>query len=317
MRYLIILTSLIISLLAVDLKPFKEIKVDGVVKDLVVRDNFLIAGTDSGKMQVYDIEKDKIVKIVQLPKIKDFMGDIIDTRVASVDKIGDRYLLLSDSGKGGYFNLWIYENNKLNKIITPEDKKSLVKARFIDKDHVLLGYLSNEIALYDLKTKKESFKTAVSESKFSDFALNEDKSKVAVTCESGIIYILDTKTGKILKELKSEHVDNVYKLDFKNGKISGAGQDRRASLYDEKSGKGEHKEGHFLIYATGLSPSAQKVAYAMDEQNNIYVYSTLTKSLLAKLKGQKSTLNSIVFKDENTIFSASDDDTIIMWKLNK
>ena len=317
MKYFILIIFFALSLVAIDLKPYKEIKVDGAVKDIVVKNNLLISGTDTGKMQIYDIEKDKIVKTVQLPKIKDFMGDIIDTRVASVDKIGDRYLLLSDSGKGGYFNLWIYENDKLNKIITPEDKKSLVKARFIDKDHVLLGYLSNEIALYDLNKKNELYKTSVSESKFSDFALNEDKSKVAVTCESGIIYILDTKTGKIIKELKSEHVDNVYKLDFKNGKISGAGQDRRASLYDAKSGKGEHIEGHFLIYATGLSPSANKVAYAMDEQNNIYVYNTLTKSLIAKLKGQKSTLNSIVFKDENTIFSASDDDTIMMWKLSK
>jgi WD40 repeat protein len=317
MKYLIILISLILSLLAIDVKPFKEIKVDGAVKDMVIRDNLLIAGTDTGKMQIYDIKEDKIIKTIQLPKIKDFMGDIIDTRVSSVDKIDGKYLLLSDSGKGGYFNLWIYENEKLNKIITPEDKKSLVKARFIDKNHVLLGYLSNEISLYDLNSKKELYKTAVSESKFSDFALNEDRSKVAVTCESGIIYILDTKTGKILKELKSEHVDNVYKLDFKNGKISGAGQDRRASLYDAKSGKGEHLEGSFLIYATGLSPSAQKVAYAMDEQNNIYIYNTLTKSLIAKLKGQKSTLNSIVFKDENTIFSASDDDTIMMWRLNQ
>ena len=317
MKYFILIIFFALSLVAIDLKPYKEIKVDGAVKDIVVKNNLLISGTDTGKMQIYDIEKDKIVKTVQLPKIKDFMGDIIDTRVASVDKIGDRYLLLSDSGKGGYFNLWIYENDKLNKIITPEDKKSLVKARFIDKDHVLLGYLSNEIALYDLKIKKESFKTAVSESKFSDFALNEDKTKVAVTCESGIIYILDTKTGKIIKELKSEHVDNVYKLDFKNGKISGAGQDRRASLYDAKTGKGSHIQGNFLIYATGLSPKANKVAYAMDEQNNIYIYNTLTKSLIAKLKGQKSTLNSIVFKDENTIFSASDDDTIMMWKLSK
>jgi len=317
MKYIFLVITLTMVLFSKEITPYKEIKFDSVVKDLVIRGDNLIAGTDSGKLQVYNIKQDKIVKTIQLPKIKDFMGDIVDTRVASVDFIDGRYLMLSDSGIGGYFNLWIHENNETKKIISHEDKKSLVKARFVDKNNILLGYLSNDIALYNIPQKKELYKTQISESKFSDFALDEDRKYAVTTCESGIIYLLDVKTGKILKEFKSEHVDNVYKVDFKNKKISGAGQDRRGSIYNISSNTGDHMEGSFLIYATGLSPSAEKVAFAMDEQNNIYVYSTLTKSLVAKLKGQKSTLNSIVFKDENTIFSASDDETVMMWKLDQ
>jgi WD40 repeat protein len=308
---------LFISLFAKDIKPFKEIKFDSVVKDMVVNQEKLIVGTDTGKMQVYNIKQEKIVDTVQLPKIKDFMGDVIDTRVASVDFTDGKYLLLSDSGIGGYTNIWIYENKNLKKIISHEKKLSIVKARFIDTNHILFGFLSNEVALYDIKDKKMLYIKQLSESKFSDFALNEDKTLGAFSCESGIIYIVDTKTGEVKKELKSEHVDNVYKVDFKNGKVSGAGQDRRASLYDISSGKGEHVEGNFLIYATGLSPKAQFSAYALDEQNNIHVFNTLTKSKVAVLKGQKSTLNTIVFADKNTIFSASEDDTVMMWKLNK
>jgi len=317
MKYFILILTFAMSLFSLELKPYKEIKFDGIVKDLVVRGDKLIAGTDTGKLQVYDLKQDKIVKTIQLPKIKDFMGDIVDTRVASVDYIDGRYLLLSDSGIGGYFNVWIHENNETKKIISHEDKKSLVKARFVDKDNILLGYLSNDIGLYNIPQKKELYKVQISESKFSDFALDKDRKTAAISCESGIIYLLDTKTGKILKELKSEHVDNVYKVDIKNGKVSGAGQDRRGSIYNLSSNKADHLNGTFLIYATGLSPSGEKVAFAMDEENNIYIYSTLTKSLLAKLKGQKSTLNSIVFKDENTLFSASDDETVMMWKLDK
>jgi len=317
MKYIFIMISICLSLFSKDLTPYKEIKFNGIVKDLIVKNNDLIVGTDSGKLQVYDLNQDKIIQTIQLPKIKDFMGDIVDTRVASVDYIDGTYLLLSDSGIGGYFNVWIYSNNKLKKIISDQDKKSLVKARFIDKNHILLGYLSNDISLYEISTGKELYKKQISESKFSDFALNEDKTKVATSCESGIIYIIDVKTGKIIKELKSEHVDNVYKVDFRANKVSGAGQDRRASIYDVVTGKGDHIQGNFLVYATALSPSGNKVAFAMDEQNNIYIYNTLTKSLIAKLKGQKSTLNRIVFKDENTLFSASDDDTVMMWKLNQ
>jgi WD40 repeat protein len=226
-----------------------------------------------------------------------------------------RYLLLSDSGKGGYSDLWIHENNTTTQLVGAEDKKAIIKARFIDKEHILLGYLSNEAALFNVKTKKERYRLQLSESKFSDFALNEDRSQAAYSCESGVISIIDTKEGKVIRNLEGINLDNVYKIDFKNGIIAGAGQDRRGSIYNAKTGNGDFIEGSFLIYATGLSPSAQKVAFAMDEQNNISIYNVSSKAKIALLKGQKSTLNVIVFKDETTLFSASNDNTVMMWKI--
>ncbi len=317
MKYLFIIISLVLTIFARDLKPYKELKFDGGVKDMVLTPTELVVGTDTGKLQVYATKLQKIVKTVQLPKIKDFMGDIIDTRVASVDFLNGKYLLLSDSGIGGYTNIWIYENDKLKKIISHEKKLSIVKARFIDDDHILFGYLSNEVALYDIKNNKMIYVHQLSESKFSDFALNEDKSLGAFACESGIIYIVDTKTGKVTKELKGVHVDNVYKVDMKNNIVTGAGQDRRASYFNLKTGSQGYFNGTFLIYATGLSPKGEKAAYAIDENNNIGVYDLTTKSKIALLKGQRSTLNTIVFADENTLYSASEDDIVIMWKLNQ
>jgi len=173
------------------------------------------------------------------------------------------------------------------------------------------------VALLDIKSKKELYRVQLSESKFSDFALNEDKTQVVFSCESGVLNVVDIQTGKMLKELKGQNVDNVYRVDFKKGMVSGAGQDQRGSLYDVASGEGDYIKGSFLIYGTALSPSASKVAFAMDEKNNISVYNTSNKSKIALLKGQKSTLNVILFKDENRLFSASDDNTIMVWDLNK
>ena len=296
------------------LKPIDTIEVNGTVKDMVLRDNLLIVATDMGHIEVKDIDNNKSIKNISIPNVKDFMGDEIPARVMSTDKIDNRYLLLSDSGKNGYSDLYIYDTN-LTQILSAKDKKAIIKARFIDKEHILLGYLSNEVALLDLKSKKESYKVQLSESKFSDFALNIDKTQAVFSCESGILTIVDVKTGKVIKELKGQNVDNVYRVDFKNGIVSGAGQDRRGSIYNVITGTGSYIAGDFLIYATALSPSAKKVAFAMDEQNNISIYNSSTKSKMALLKGQKSTLNVIIFQNENKIFSASDDSTIMVWDL--
>jgi len=295
--------------------PVEQIEVNGVVKDMVLRDNTLIIATDNGTVQVYDYEAKVFYKTISLPKVKDFTGDLVPVRVFSVDKQASRYVLLSDSGKGGYANLWLHENNASTQVLTHTDKIAAIKVRFISKEQVLLGLLSNEAVLFDIKNKKEVFRVQLSESKFSDFALNDDKSQAVFACESGVLNVIDTKTGKVLKVLKSVNVDNVYKVDFKKDIVSGAGQDRRGALYNVTTGTGTHIEGSFLIYATGLSPSAKRVAFAMDEQNNISIYNRTTKSKIAELQGQKSTLNTILFKDENTLFSSSDDSTVMMWKI--
>jgi len=316
MKKLLLIVSFIGALFATDVEPFLKIDIKEIAKDIALgNNNELVIGTDGGKLKVYNYETKEFTKVVQVPKIKDFTGEITDTRISSVDYLNGKYLLLSDSGIGGYADLRIHENNQTRDVFTENNKLAIIKAKFIDDNNILLGFLSNEIALYNIKDKKFIYRKQLNESKFSDFALNEDRSQVASACESGEVALLDTKTGKVIKILKGANLDNVYKVDFKKDYISCAGQDRRASWYNKNSTKSDYIEGHFLIYATALSPNATMAAYAMDEKNNISIFDLSTKSKKYLLKGQKSTLNSIVFKDNNTLFSASDDNIVIMWKL--
>ena len=296
--------------------PVETIEVNGTAKDMVLSNGHLVIATDMGHIEVYDTAKHQKIEEISIPDVKDFMGDIMPARVMSTDVIGEKYLLLSDSGKGGYSNLFFYDGN-LKQLLSAEDKEAIIKARFVDDSHILLGYLSNEVALLDIKSKKERYRVQLSESKFSDFALNEDKSQAVFSCESGVLNVVDVQSGKILKELKGLNVDNVYKVDYKKSTVAAAGQDRRGALYDVTTGKGSYIQGDFLIYATALSPSASKVAFTMDEQNNISIYRTSDKSKIALLKGQKSTLNVIIFKDENRLYTSSDDSTVMVWDLNK
>ena len=318
MKNLLWFCLLSISLFAADtLTPIATIVINGTAKDMVLDQNRLVIATDMGHIEVYDAKSREKIKEISIPDVKDFMGDIMPARVMSADVIGEQYLLLSDSGKGGYSDLYLFKEGKISKLIGPEDKEAIIKARFIDETHILLGYLSDEVALLDIQSKKELYRTQLRESKFSDFMLNEEKTQAVFACESGILSVVDIKSGKVVTELEGQNVDNVYKVDYKSGLVSAAGQDRRGALYDVKSKKGSYIEGEFLIYATALSPSAKKVAFAMDEKNNISIYNTSSKSKIALLKGQKSTLNVIIFQDENRLFSASDDNSIMVWDLNK
>jgi WD40 repeat protein len=314
---LLLITSMVFVWAAPVLSPVHQITVKGLAKDMVFSENSLVIATDAGHIEVYDAKNYQKIKEIKIPDVKDFMGDTMPARVLSTDRIGDTYLLLSDSGKGGYSNLFIEDNGTLSQIISPDNKEAVIKARFVDKTHILLGYLGNEAALLDLKTKKERYHVQLSESKFSDFALNEKKTEAVFACESGVLSVIDVQTGKVVQTLQGQNLDNVYKVDFKNGMVSAAGKDRRGALYDVQSGKGSYIKGKFFIYATALSPSASKVAFAMDEDNTISIFNTGTQSKTALLKGQKSTLNVIIFKDEHTLYSASDDSTVMVWDLNQ
>jgi len=123
--------------------------------------------------------------------------------------------------------------------------------------------------------------------------------------------------NEILKNLKGVNKDNVYKVAFRKDIISGAGKDKRGSIYHLDSGNGDFFQGKFMIFATALSPDLKKVAFVMDENNDISVYDLQNKNKLATLHGQKGSMSVLIFKDEDTLFSAGDDDEVNIWNLKE
>jgi len=296
--------------------PSKKFVADGAVTDIVYVNDKLYVSTAVGVVDIFNMQDTKPVKRIEVPSIKDFMGRESKAKVYSVDILDKEILLLSQAEKG-YRKLFLFKEDKLSKIIGVDAKMSIAKAKFIDDDTVLLALLSNDIISYNIKTKKQNWTTQASMSKFSDFALNEQKTKVVIADESGDLHIYATKDGTLVKKLEGENLDNVFAVDYKNKKIITAGQDRRAVVYDLRFNSAYYKKSNFLIYSAGLSPKAKLGAYASDEQNNVTVFKTSTKTNVGVFGDNEMTLVKILFISEKDFFVACDAKVINLYKIGR
>ncbi len=295
-----------------DLSPTYTLKASGNVQALFYEKTKLYAASDNGVVEIFDTNTKAKIKTIKIPKIKDFMGDIIDPKVYSIDKIDNKLLIVSQ-GMRGYRDLWIYENDKLEKAIDIKKKYYIQKASFINKDTILLGLLSNQMIVYDIVNKKVLNSIQVSTSSFSHFMMDEDRGSFATTDESGIVRVFYANTLTLKKEIPSKNVDKVFKLDFKKHKILTAGQDRRSVFYDNRSSY--YLEFGFLLYSCALSADASIGAVAYNEENDILVFDTNTQNKLYRLTGSEATLNEIIFISKDELFSSSDHNNIHFWKL--
>ena len=156
MKKFLFLLILVSSLYSAQINsPIQKFISSGAVTDIVYSDNKLYSATDASCVDIFDVSKNEIIKQVKVSQITDFMGDIIDSKVYSVDKIGEKILILSQAQKGAR-RVHIYQNG-VTKLVLPYTKKLFIaKAKFLDKDTIVLGLLSNEIISYDINKQKQN-----------------------------------------------------------------------------------------------------------------------------------------------------------------
>jgi WD40 repeat protein len=131
--------------------------------------------------------------------------------------------------------------------------------------------------------------------------------------ESGEISLRNFWTGEEVQVLKGENLDNVYKVDFKNHIIAGSGQDRRLSIYNLKNNSHFHVLTDFLIYSVGLSPDGTLALFPYKQNNDMKLISTKDGSTLKIFTDLTATLNRIIFLNNHTVLTSSDENQIVEW----
>lgn len=316
MRYIIVFLIFLTTLFAQNLRgPLHIYKVShGLATDVLYTKGKLYIATDSGSVEIYDTKSKKKQTEIKLSKIKDFMGDDIYSKIFTIDMLDDTLLILSQDN-GGYSRVDFYKDKKLIPIISQADKLNIIKAKFIDKENILLALISNDIISYNIKTKKKNWITQASMSKFSNFDLNNDRSAVAIADESGDVHLIATNSGKKLASLTGQNVDNLFDIAYSGDIVLTGGQDRRAAVYNVKTSSAYYKSSKFFIYGVGLSPSGKIGAYSCDIHNNIELFDTQTRELLGKYRATKAVVGHIYFIDEKHFFVVSNSASVGFYKV--
>ena len=315
MKKFIIFLLVIFSFAMQEIKPYKIYQYDYYISKIAFNKKILVVGMENGEILINDFNTNKNIATITLPKIHDFMDELIPMPIYSIDISPDnKNIFILTEGEDAKREMYLYniKSKKLSHIY--ETKSTLMKAKYITNDKLFIALLSDEVELFNLNTKKIIYKNQIGNYVFSTFTLNRKKTKAAIGDESGSIKIVDVKTGKKLLKITGFNKDKTLSIDFVKNYVLNASSDKRVAIYDINS-KSEiiTLTTNFLPYASGISPKIDKFAVQFDEKNDIKIFD-FNKKALFLLKGHKMPLNSLKFINENTLISYSPSE-IIIWKL--
>ena len=316
LKLLLISTLLSLFVGAKEIKPAFILKSCGLVNDFVLDDFHLYTATNEGVVEIFDIRIQKKVGEILLPSHMSAFGKKVPTKVLSVDRLNAKTLIVS-TDIDGYRDVWLHDGKVLKPIIDKDKKVTVKEARFINDEEFMYGTLGYDITRYSTNDSSyQVYSGHIEQSAFSDMVMSKDKKRMVTASESGKVTLIDVQSGKVLNEFESLNVDNIYKLDYKNGTIITAGQDRRVGIYP-KVGKPYYLKSNFLVYSVGLSPSAKVGVYSANEHNDLQLFDINSGKKMDVLRGHDSVPSTIKFFDEEGFFSAGFGYNIYYWHLSK
>jgi len=302
--------------LIIQLFSYEKVIYDGYISKSTFNSTYLVAGLENGDIVIKNFKTLKTLSIFSLPKIHDFMDELIAMPIYSLDiSPNSKNLLILAQGENNIKIIYQYnfKNRKLSKIYST--KENLIQAKYITNENVLLGSLADESILFNLNSKKEIYKKQIGSYVFSTFALNSDRSLAAFGDESGKVTIINTINGKIVKRFEGFNKGKTLSLDFKGNLVFNGSEDRKISIYNIKSGYYLAKNSvKFLPYAGGISMNLKYYAVQFDEKNSIAIFS-MDNKLIKLLKAHSMALNNLSFTKEKVVTISPAE--IIIWNLKE
>lgn len=313
MKILSLVFLSIVQAIAGAITPAAILKTDGLISDMVVREGKIYASTDAGVVNVFDLATRRKLSSIALPKVHSSSGKIFLPKVYSADHFAGTTVMVTESGESSFRNVYIWRENKLQKLIDNTNGLLIKKVRFVDANHLLFGLSSDIVVLMDVKMKKSLYEVQAGGGVFGDMALSPNRSLVAVGDESGEIVQIETRSGKVLKTLSGINLDAINRLAYQKNTIISGGHDRRVGVYKPQGSY--FIETNFFVYAVGLSPSSSIGVYTDGDENELQVFEIETQKKIGRLKGGESLYDTLIFLDEHTLIGSGEENKIYYWRI--
>jgi len=300
---------------AANIKPFKEVKIDAAILDIAIDNGKIYVATDASKIYIFDLDLKKL-KEIKIRQIKDFMGELNDADIYSIDVLDDEILYLAQA-EDGYSELFIYKDGKKENVLDKSKMMYAKAAKFVDKTKAILALMSDEVVLYDLANKKVLNRKRAGEYFYSTSAIDKSRKYFAVGDEGGEVIVIETKSLNIVKLFKDVNKDKILSIFVnKDLVVAGSRADKTFAIYNIDTAKYKTiKNPKFFIYVAGLSLDNSLAVYGDNEKYILKGLDTQTLNLRYKFIGHKNIVNVIRFIDNNTMITGSETGELIIWRL--
>ncbi|WP_066389234.1 WD40 repeat domain-containing protein [Helicobacter himalayensis] len=296
------------------LQPKLELKIKYEISSLELQEDTLFVSTTQGVLLVYDIKNPQnpiLKQTITLPSYKDFFDNSYKPKIYNTATNAQGEILIIAANGNSTRDIFLQKNDKLELLL---EDQNIAKAAWVSPTEVIFGFLSHEIALFNVATKTLIYQNQITNSSFSDMLYNAKDRILYTTGESGAIYIIDPESGALIEKISNINKDRVFQIAFGDNKLVSAGNDRRVGVYTLESGtkltRTDSLKTNFLVYSVGISQNGENIAYMSDEFGEITI--TNSHNLNAPkiiLKGVNGVANSIFFYKDFVIVGC-DGDTI-------
>lgn len=280
--------------------------------------NTLYISTNSGEVEIYNLQTRKKIDSIKLPNITDLWGEVRAPRVFNTHTKDGKSLLIVSQDTADKSNLFIYKNSKLRKIDLGEKNGIIKNAFFVNDDEILLSISSFEIIRYNIArgevvwSLKPKFLEAINEV-FTDLRINGD---LAISStEGGSLYLIDLANGEVKRILKGANFDYIYMLGTTKNVALTAGRDKICGVYNLTNGDFKRIKTEFMIYAVAISSDSSRGAVSYNENGDILIFNTQTLAKIALLTGGNAPTSQVIFMDNSKVLAAFGNDSVLFWNL--
>lgn len=285
------------------------------VRDAGLDHNRLYLCGSGGLVKAYSFPGLKVLWEVQLPAIKNFLGQEQAPVVSSLSVLpGSDAPLVVSQGSGGFQRIYRIAAGKVELLVESTASFGIIQYVWqADESRLIMVSLASEVFVYNLNSKKTEDKVQFSQSPCSSAEYLPDKQLLSLSDEAGKVYLIHTDKLS-LETTFSNHLDKIYQCSFGPNLIATGGRDRKIVVQDLYGHVQFVKELDFMVFSVALSDDGQFLVFSSDEANDLSLNNLRTKAPPVLLKGHNHLIVRMFFSGSDLI-SIDDSGKINFWKI--